>query len=591
MLCAILGETITPDDPFATDPLNDLAPPSSEHLFGTDRVGRDVLSRVILGARDILIVAPAATLLATVVGTALGLVTGYYLGWVDNVLSRFIDAFLALPTVIIGLLVITAVGASKLTVILVVGLVFAPVIARTVRAAVLQERGMEYVAAAKLRNEKTPYVLFAEILPNVMGPVMVEFTVRLGYAIFTVATLSFLGLGIQPPAPDWGLQVFEGYGADQRRLLVAGAVPVAGHRQPRDRSELDRRRHRKGVRAMSAAPTATAHALELSDVEVDYRVRGQWKQVLRGVSLHIAAGESFGLVGESGCGKSTAAFAALRYLPRNGRVSKGSISVAGEDLLAMSDGDVRRLRAERVSMVYQNPTSALNPTLKIGEQVAESFELQGVSDKESGDRTQAILEKVQISDPTGVMGRYPHQLSGGMNQRVVIAMALAKDPTLLILDEPTTGLDATVEAEVLDLVSALRAEFETSVLFISHSLDVIAKMCDRVGVLYAGPARRAGRRRRRLQQPAPSVHGRPAALHPARRRDQGAGQARHHPRLPARPRRGAARPACTPTAAGSRRRSATTRSRRCTTSAAATAAAATSTTRPRSSRATPSRSR
>ena len=212
VLCAILGQTITPDDPFATDPLNDLAPPSSEHLFGTDKVGRDVLSRVILGARDILIVAPAATILATVVGTALGLITGYYLGWVDNVLSRFIDAFLALPTVIIGLLVITALGPSKITVILVVGLVFAPIIARTVRAAVLQERGMEYVAAAKLRNEKTPYVLFAEILPNVMGPVMVEFTVRLGYAIFTVATLSFLGLGIQPPAPDWGLQVFESYG-------------------------------------------------------------------------------------------------------------------------------------------------------------------------------------------------------------------------------------------------------------------------------------------------------------------------------------------------------------------------------------------
>jgi peptide/nickel transport system permease protein len=212
VIFAIFGEALAPDDPFATDPLNDLAPPSGEHLFGTDRVGRDVLSRVIVGARDILIVAPAATILGTVLGTALGLVTGYFRGPIDDTLSRFIDAFLALPTVIIALLAIVALGPSKLTVIVVIGLVFAPVIARTVRAAVLQEREMEYVAAAQLRNEHTPYILFAEILPNVMGPVMVEFTVRLGYAIFTVATLSFLGFGIQPPAPDWGLQVFEHYG-------------------------------------------------------------------------------------------------------------------------------------------------------------------------------------------------------------------------------------------------------------------------------------------------------------------------------------------------------------------------------------------
>jgi peptide/nickel transport system permease protein len=212
LICAIFGETLAPDDPFATDPLDDLAAPSSDHWFGTDRVGRDVFSRVIVGARDILVVAPAATLLGTVLGTALGLITGYYRGVVDDVVSRVVDAFLAIPVVILAMLAITALGPSNLTVIIVIGLVFAPIIARTVRAAVLQEREMEYVAAAKLRNERTLYILFAEILPNVMGPVMVEFTVRLGYAIFTVATLSFLGFGIQPPAPDWGLQVFEHYG-------------------------------------------------------------------------------------------------------------------------------------------------------------------------------------------------------------------------------------------------------------------------------------------------------------------------------------------------------------------------------------------
>jgi peptide/nickel transport system ATP-binding protein len=227
-------------------------------------------------------------------------------------------------------------------------------------------------------------------------------------------------------------------------------------------------------------------AIQLEDLEVVYRVRGVDRKVLRGVSLTIGEGESYGLVGESGCGKTTAAFAIMRALPRNGRVVSGSIRVNDQDLLGMGQGGVRKLRATTLSMVYQNPAAALNPTIRVGAQVAEVFELTGFDKKEALERARHILAKVQISDPVRVMRRYPHQLSGGMQQRVVIAMALAKDPTLLILDEPTTGLDATVEAEVLDLIAALRQEFGTSVLFISHNLAVIAKMCEQVGVLYAG---------------------------------------------------------------------------------------------------------
>jgi peptide/nickel transport system ATP-binding protein len=230
----------------------------------------------------------------------------------------------------------------------------------------------------------------------------------------------------------------------------------------------------------------TEPAIELQDLEVVYRVRGVDRNVLRGVSLTIGEGESYGLVGESGCGKTTAAFAIIRALPRNGRVVSGSIRVNGEDLLGMGQAGVRKLRATTLSMVYQNPAAALNPTIRVGAQVGEVFELMGFEKKEAQERARQILAKVQISDPQRVMRRYPHQLSGGMQQRVVIAMALAKDPTLLILDEPTTGLDATVEAEVLDLIAALRKEFGTSVLFISHNLAVIAKMCEQVGVLYAG---------------------------------------------------------------------------------------------------------
>jgi peptide/nickel transport system permease protein len=211
VFCALFGRAVAPYSPFATDILAKLRAPSGDHWFGTDALGRDVFSRVLAGARDILIVAPLATLLGTVAGTALGLLTGYFRGLVDDALMRVVDAFLALPVVVIGLLALTAVPPSRLMVVLVIGFIFAPIIARTVRAAVLSERELEYVAAARLRNERAPYIMFAEILPNVAAPILVEFTVRLGYAIFTIATLSFLGFGIQRPAPDWGLQVADHY--------------------------------------------------------------------------------------------------------------------------------------------------------------------------------------------------------------------------------------------------------------------------------------------------------------------------------------------------------------------------------------------
>ncbi len=230
----------------------------------------------------------------------------------------------------------------------------------------------------------------------------------------------------------------------------------------------------------------TDAAIELQDLQIAYTVRGIDRRVLRGVSFSIGQGESYGLVGESGCGKTTAAFAIMRYLPRNAKIQSGSIRLNGEDMLAMSGGKVRQLQATTLSMVYQNPASALNPSIRVGPQLAEVFELLGVSSEEALRQSETMLHRVQISDPKRVMHRYPHQLSGGMQQRVVIAMALAKNPTLLVLDEPTTGLDATVEAEVLDLIAALRQEFGTSVLFISHNLAVVAKMCERVGVLYAG---------------------------------------------------------------------------------------------------------
>jgi len=212
VVCAIFGHLIAPQDPLAQSLLATNKPPSAAHWFGTDQLGRDVFSRVLVGARTILVISFLATLLGTVAGTALGLAMGYLGGLIDMVGGRIVEVVLALPLVIVAFLFVVAVGTSPLTMIIVIGLVFTPLIARTVRSAVLVERQQDYLASARLLGEHRSYIMFAEVLPNVLPAVLVEFTVRLGYAIFAVASLSFLGFGIQPPTPDWGADIYANYG-------------------------------------------------------------------------------------------------------------------------------------------------------------------------------------------------------------------------------------------------------------------------------------------------------------------------------------------------------------------------------------------
>jgi peptide/nickel transport system ATP-binding protein len=256
--------------------------------------------------------------------------------------------------------------------------------------------------------------------------------------------------------------------------------------------------------ALTAVPppeTPVTAAMKVEDLHLAYLVRGIPRPVLRGVSFEIRPGESYGLVGESGCGKSTTAYAAVRYLPRNARITGGRILVNGEDVTKKSGDELRRFRMHHASMVYQDPGAALNPTTKVGPQVIEAFTVLGQDRAQARDSALAALKRVQIADPERVMNRYPHQLSGGMQQRVVIAMALASDPQLLVLDEPTTGLDATVEASVLDLVRGLIAETSSAVLLIAHNLGVIRTMCDRVGVMYAGKIVEEGAAARVFERP------------------------------------------------------------------------------------------
>jgi peptide/nickel transport system permease protein len=230
LACAIAGGAIAPHNPLAQDLLATNSPPSAAHWFGTDQLGRDVLSRVIVGAKDILIIAALATVVGAVLGTMIGLIMGYLGGVVDITISRVVEAVLALPVVIVAFLFLVAVGPSTGTLILVIGFVFTPIIARTVRSAVLVESQLDYLSSARLLGENSASIMFTEILPNVVPAILVEFTVRLGYAVFAVATLSFLGFGVQPPTPDWGSDIAHDYvtlGAGYWWMTLFPALAIA----------------------------------------------------------------------------------------------------------------------------------------------------------------------------------------------------------------------------------------------------------------------------------------------------------------------------------------------------------------------------
>jgi peptide/nickel transport system permease protein len=224
VLCTAFGGLIAPHDPFTPDPTHALAPPSADHWFGTDNLGRDTFARVMAGGRELLILAPSAALLATVVGTALGLVTGFRRGAVDDVLSRVLEAMLALPVVIFGSVLLAALGSSWLSIVVAVAIPLSPIVARSVRAAVLAERELEYIDTARTRTESSAYIMVREVLPNVRAVVLVEFVVRLAFAVFAIATLGFIGVGVQPPTPDWGRQIFEHYSLLGGGLLGFWAV-------------------------------------------------------------------------------------------------------------------------------------------------------------------------------------------------------------------------------------------------------------------------------------------------------------------------------------------------------------------------------
>ena len=535
LLLAVLGPALAPHGPTATTSEARVAP-SVAHLFGTDHLGRDVLSRVLYGTRSVISLAGLGTLIAVAAGLLVGMASGYRGGLFDEVLMRVFDSLLAIPALLLALLLVGTIGPSRQAVLIILPVLYTPIVARVVRSEMLRIRERGFVAAARLRGESTLYLLFREIFPSLLPALSVEAALRFSYAIFLVASLGFLGVGVQPPTPDWGLMVNEArsfvrltpwamvFPAAAISLLVVGVNLLAdglrcmllrtddaseGYRPTADgrrRPPAANTAAAAGARAVVVPGAGVAPILELERVTVSYHHGTARHDALREVSLRLEAGQTYGLVGESGSGKSTLAMATMAHLPDNATVS-GRLAFAGMQLGELPPEEVGRVRGSRVSLVPQDPLSSLNPAHRIGRQLVEALGRHGVrgapppEGSELRGAAMRLLAEVGIGDAERVARAYPHQLSGGMQQRVMIAMALSTEPELLVLDEPTTGLDVTTEAVVLDLIANLIRRHQTSALYISHDLGVVAGVADRVAVLYAGELVEDGATARLFAQP------------------------------------------------------------------------------------------
>ena len=487
---ALLAPWLGTIDPLALSPIKRLKPPSAEYWFGTDMIGRDVYSRVIYGTRVSLTVGLTVALLATVIGLAIGLVTGY-LRWLDAVMMRVMDGLMSIPSVLLAIALISLTKASLQNVIIAIAITEVPRVVRLVRSLVLTLREQPYVEAAVASGTRLPRDPAAPH-PAQHGRAAAgagHLHLRLGHDHRGHPVLHRRGHAAQHPELGQhhgrGAQPDPGGGNDP---AVPGAVPVdhGAVGQPARRRHARRPRPAPGAADVKMADTQPL--LRVDGLKTHFHTRDGVVRAVDGVSFDVMPGETLAIVGESGCGKSVTAMSILRLLPiPPARMAGGRIEFDGRNLLDLSEPEMRTVRGNLISMIFQEPMTSLNPVLTIGRQVAEVLQLhRGLSEREAMAQAIEGLRKVQISDAERRTRQYPHELSGGMRQRVMIAMALACGPRLLIADEPTTALDVTIQAQILDLMRKLGAETGASIILITHDLGVVAEMAQRVVVMYAG---------------------------------------------------------------------------------------------------------
>lgn len=500
-LAALFADRVAPYDPLDQNLPASYALPGRDHLLGADQLGRDVLSRIIHGGQVSMVAVAQAVAVFVVVGLLLGLVAGYRGGLTDRAVMRACDIALAIPLVVTLLVVLAVLNRNQTAAMLTFGFLASAGLIRVVRAATMEVRRDEYVLAAEIAGLRPVQVVTRHILPRVLPPVIIQASLLACSVLLVESGLNYLGLGVQPPTPSWGGLVADASASISSHpwllipsggviVLTALAFGVLGD-VIRDASA-DR---------SATAPTSWRHLLtrptrrpgaqvDAADAVMSLRglhVTKNGTALVEDVNLVVAPGEVVGLVGESGCGKTLTLSAILRLLPPGVTMSATQLDLAGRDALALSERGMAHLRGDAVAFVPQEPVAGLDPAFRVRSQLREVVRVHDRCGRAEADRrVRELLEQVRLPDPERVLDSYPHQLSGGMAQRVAIARALAGRPRVLLADEPTTALDVTVQAEILQLLQELRELAGLAIVIITHDWGVVAQMCDRAVVMYAG---------------------------------------------------------------------------------------------------------
>ena len=526
VLVSVLAPVLAPYDPLAIGTARQA--PDALHMFGTDDKGRDILSRILYGGRISLVIGFGSVLFALVTGSIVGALAAVTRKWVSEVIMRVLDVIMSVPGIALAAVLVTILGKSVPAIIFSIGFMYMPQIARIVRANIVSEYGEDYVRAVIVSGARAPWILMKHVLRNCAAPIMVFTVTLVADAIIFEASLTFLSAGIAEPTPTWGniladaragvlsgrwwqalypgiaimltclaLNILsEGItgamasapnasvsaeNSESRReadLLVADPVRAYKQQAASLAGRLSALREVELARTDRRAPDySVTPLLEVKNLSIGFPRHGD-VNVVDNVSFDVRPGQCMALVGESGCGKSITTKTIMNLLPDTARIT-GEVVYKGTDLLKLSSEEHRKLLGTEIAMVYQDSLSALNPSMLISAQMKQLTSRGGTRSAEE------LLELVGL-DPKRTLESYPHELSGGQCQRVVIAMALTRDPSLVICDEPTTALDVTVQKQFIKLLNDLQKKLGFAMIFVSHDLALVAEVASEITVMYAG---------------------------------------------------------------------------------------------------------
>ena len=507
VVLALITPLLPLANPDVTNTSNRFQPIFSEGaLLGTDHLGRDLLARLLYGTRLSLAVGFTAAIVAATIGAAIGIIAGFYGGRIDNLIMRGVDLLMAFPYILLALAIVAALGPGLFNALIAVAAVNVPFFARNIRGVTVGIAHKEFVDAARLAGLSNTRIILSEILPNVIPVIVIAMSTTIGWMILETAGLSFLGLGSQPPQADLGSMLGEARSAlitNPHTSIVPGVMiliivmsinllgdGVRDALDPRLKSgALTRPRAATEVNRKGAVPQPTGKGLlEVQGLQTEFHVKKRVYRAVGGVDLHVERGECLGIIGESGSGKSVTALSLMGLVASPpGVITGGAAHYDGEDLIGAPYRRLRQMRGNNVAYIFQDPLATLHPLYRVGDQLIEAIRAHRPIGKAEG-RAKAVelLEAVRIPNAAKRATDYPHEMSGGMRQRVGIAMALANDPDIIIADEPTTALDVTVQAQVLTILQDLRRSRGLAVIFITHDFGVVAQLCGRVAVMYAG---------------------------------------------------------------------------------------------------------